>query len=242
MPPQTATAAARGFVPYGNGYEYTESRQIIARKLAMVRDERLPVVVVHEKYQSGPCILVDFDESRLLIDKPRDWPGKNTTIRVIFRDKARLWNHFYCKVVQTAKDTLVTTFPSQFFLLQRRQHYRVEAPRNSTVAFTYKDRQVEGLEVKNISAGGLLMCSRTPLAFPPQADIHHLLISLPVKDEPEPQLLTCRKATIVRSEEIKHSKSVCFGVEFQPTPKEEDALIRYVRQRELEVLRTTAAV
>ncbi len=242
MPPQAASAAATGFAPYGNGYEYTESRQIIARKLAMVRDERLPIVIVHEKYQSGPCILVDFNDSRLLIDKPRDWPGKRKTIRVIFRDKARLWNHFYCKVMQATKDTLVTTFPAQFFLLQRRQHYRVEAPRGSTVSFGYKERQIDGLEVKNISAGGLLMCSRSPLEFPPQADIHDLLIALPVKDASEPLLLTCRKATIVRSEEIKHSKSVCFGVEFQPTAKEEDALIRYVRQRELEVLRTAAAV
>ena len=241
MPPQASSAAAAGFVPYGNGYEYTESPAIIRRKLAMVRDERLPIVVVHEKYQSGPCILVDFSESRLRIDKPRDWPDRSRSIRVIFRDKNNLWNHFYCKVVQTTKDTLVTTFPSQFFVLQRRQHYRVEAPSGSTVSFTYKDRLYDGFLVKNISAGGLLMCSRTPVEFPPQADIGELVITVPLADEPEPLTLFCRKAAIVRSESRPRAKLSCFGVEFQPTAKEEDALIRYVRQRELEILRRTAA-
>ncbi len=241
MPPQASSAAAIGFVPYGNGYEYTESRPIITKKLAMVRDERLPIIVVHEGYQSGPCILIDFSDTRLQIDKPRDWPGRSQTIRVIFRDQRNLWNHFYCKVVSTSKDTLFTTFPTQFFILQRRQHYRVEAPTGSKVSFTYKDRVYDDFLVKDISAGGLLMCHRTPIEFPPQAEIGELMITLPMEDSADPITLFCRKARIVRSDPKPRAKLYCFGVEFQPNAKEEDALIRYVRQRELKILRKSAA-
>lgn len=227
-----------GWVPYGNGYEVTESEKLIGNRLLKMKQKRLPIVIVHEQYQSGNSILVDLSPTGLLLDKPRDWPGVQSNIRVIYRDPQGLWSHFHCQVTKTTHDTLYTTLPSRFFLLQRRQHYRVKVPAGSTVSFLCKSRLFNEFLLKDLSAGGALISHRQNIPLAPGAQLTDLLLTLASESAGKPPtIINCAAATVVRAFRNPQEKQFCYGLKFATGKQEEDQLIRYVRQRELELLR-----
>ncbi|MEW6429495.1 MAG: PilZ domain-containing protein [Thermodesulfobacteriota bacterium] len=238
MSRESSGAIKVGWVPYGNGYEVTESEKLIRNRLREVKQRRLPIAIVHEKYQSGNCILVEVSDTVLLLDKPRDWPGTQAKIRVIYRDPQGLWSHFYCQVTRTTDDTLHATMPTQFFLLQRREHYRVAVPAGSTVSFLCKTRLCTEFLLRDLSAGGALISHRQNIPLPPGAQITDLLLTLPSETAGEPTTtISCAGATVVRAFPNPQEKQFCYGLKFAAGKQEEDQLIRYVRQRELELLR-----
>ena len=230
------------WVPYGNGYEMTQSQEIIAGRLLELKQRKSTLVLVHEQYQSGPSVLVGIEEGRLLIDKPRDWPGTENRVRVIFRDRNNIWNHFFSTVATTGSDTLYVTIPTRFFMLQRRESYRVDVPSGSLASFSHQKNHYAEILIKDLSAGGMQIASRRQIPLEQGAVLERIMLSLPLGSSPSPVSLPCRRGDVIRTSRDPQTKIFLYGVKFQATPREEEAIIRYVRQRELELLRKPADV
>lgn len=226
------------------GYEVTRARKILLLALENLKKERGSITLVQKGYQSGNTMLVDFDDNRLLIDKPRDWPGGITRVRAIFRDNAKLWNHFVANIFQTDKDTLYARFPEEMYLLQRRAHYRVDAPRGSQVTFTYEGQKMKGFFVQDVSSGGMLIFTsmRRNIVLYRNKTIRDIVLNLAIHDSSSqgtgPLLqLQIPEGEVVRGFRNEQLKLIYSGIKFSCTSLEEETLLKYVRQRELALLR-----
>ncbi len=223
-----------------SGYEKTNSSWVIRQALDRLKKDRVFLTLFHKGYQSGNTILVNYSD-HLQIDKPVDWPGVQVRIRVIFRDGARLWNHFSVQVLSVTNDTIVTEFPKELFQLQRRLHYRVDVPRGSQVLYTHKGKRCQGLYFQDISIGGILICMKVPLLEHGDT-VSAIEMAIPggqVLDESGAQMqqiITIGRGEVVRAFRNRQNMT-CFGIEFRPTAQEEKSLFEYVRYRELELLR-----
>ena len=228
-----------------NGYEKTDSQKIIQQVLSVVMQKRRVVILMAKGYQSGATVFVSIDPNGFTIDKPMDWP-KLKKVRVVFKDEAKVWNHFTVSVSGEGKDTVKTTFPTELFRLQRRSHFRIEVASASRVSFLRKNGPVKDISVGNISIGGLMLCFNKgdqPEKIKNQEVIAYIEIELPptagAKDSAlkEAEVLHISKGVCVRDFEDKEAKKYCLGVRFEPKPNEEMKLMQYVRQLELEELR-----
>ncbi len=225
------------------GSEITNSPEIILKTLAMLKKKRGFVALLHKGYQSGSTVLVGLESTGVLIDKPVDWPGTSKSIRVVFKDKTNVWNHFTVKVINSSKDTLKTEFPTELFRLQRRRHFRIDVPMGSLASFSRKREAFADVDVVNISAGGLLLNSAklAPIIGESGDDsIQDVVIQIVAdagdtsgQDEP----ITVRKGKIVRETYDRQTSQLTLAVELFPTSGEEKELFKYVRWRELEMLR-----
>lgn len=228
----------KGWQTDESGYDITKSPEIISQTLSMLKNKRMFVVIVHKGYQSGSTILVDYDHKHLMIDKPVDWPGTENIIRIVFKDGGKLWNHFTVKVKGVKNDLLYTTTPTKISRLQRRSHFRVETPRGSTVSFTHKDESYDNLELIDISAGGIQACSKEHLPLTGEYDnISNVSLYIPPTANIDETYLSIQTGKIVRITRNEQQHSYCYGVTFEYIQNEEELLLKYVRQRELELLR-----
>ena len=218
-----------------NGYDRANSPAIIRQVLKGLKTKRIFINISHKGYQSNNTILVGFNEQYLKLDKPLDWPGKSSLIRVDFKDESKLSHHFKVKVVSATKDTLVTTLPAEVYRLQQRQNYRVDVPRGSVVSFEHQGEKHDGLTIQNISAGGLLFSSKKPLDLDRGATLTAIRMLIPTACGGG-VILKIRQGEIVRCFHDRELGVFCFGVALEPKGLEEDALVKYVRQREIEIL------
>jgi c-di-GMP-binding flagellar brake protein YcgR len=186
-------------------------------------------------------VLIAYDSQRLEIDKPADWPHTETRIRVLFKDGGKLWNYFPAEVSGATGDSLFTRPPAALFRLQRRFHFRVETPRGSQASFVHKGTPFTKVSIQDISAGGMQLRSAFPLALPCEDAIANISIFIPggnalisLKEEGD-LTIPVRQGRIVRIGEAKGA--FCYGVDFKYSQNEEELLLRYVRQRELVLLR-----
>nr|MBF0221518.1 PilZ domain-containing protein [Desulfobulbaceae bacterium] len=228
-----------------NGYERTNSPEIIKRTLSVVMQKRRVLVLLAKGYQSGMTVFVSFDAETLTIDKPMDWPELKN-VRVAFKDEAKVWNHFTVSIVKVGKDTVKTKFPTELFRLQRRAHFRIEVPSSSRVSFVRSSGPVTDVVLVNISAGGLMMCfakGEGPEKIKDQEVITGIEIELhPLPgdegaDQKGVEALHISQGVCVRSFEEKDQQKFCVGVSFEPRPNEEMKLMQCIRQLELEELR-----
>lgn len=226
-----------------NGYEKTDSHEIIKRVVSVVMKKRRVVVLLAKGYQSGMTVFVSIDPETLTIDKPMDWPGLKS-VRVAFKDESKVWNHFTVPIIKEGKDTVKTKFPTELFRLQRRAHFRIEVPASSRVSFMRKNGPVADVVLGNISTGGLMMCfaeEDKPENIKEQEAITDIVIDLRplVEDagQKEVELLHISKGVCVRSFAEKEGRKFCLGVRFEPRPNEEMKLMQCIRQLELEELR-----
>jgi len=228
-----------------NGYEKTGSPELIERTIRSIMEKHRFVVLMHKGYQSGNVVIVDIGPGGVVIDKPVDWPGVSRKIRVLFRDEANVWNYFTVTVRAETKDTVKTDFPTELFRLQRRAHFRVPVPAGTTAAFSMGGRRHEGLAVGNLSVGGMLACvpaADKPAGVKEQARIENIVLAIPGDDKEGGRELAVRRGLIVRAFTDEEREQVCFGVRFSPAPREEELLLQYVRNSELEALRKGVAV
>jgi len=236
MPPPNTS---KGWQTEASGYDVTQSPKIISQMLTMLKSKRIFVVIIHKGYQSGSTILVDLNERGLQIDKPLDWPGTETMIRVVFKDAAKLWNHFTVKVLGVKDDLLYTTRPIKLSRLQRRSHFRVETPRGSTVSITYHNTTFSALDLLDISAGGMQTCSHVRLPVSGDGDmINNISIQLQPTANTGATFLSIKKGLVVRALRNEEQHTFCYGITFDCSQNEEELLLKYVRQRELEMLRS----
>ncbi len=235
MKTTSANAPHAAWIAVENGYDRANSPAIIQQVLSGLKTKRIFINISHKGYQSNNTILVSFNDQHLKIDKPVDWPGKSSLIRVDFKDESKLSNYFKVKVVSANKDTLVTTLPTEIYRLQQRQNYRVDVPRGSLVSFEHKGEKHDGLTIQNVSAGGILFCSKQPMDLKKGGTLDGIRMIIPSASGGG-VILKIRHGEIVRSFHDRDLGIYCFGVALKPKPLEEDALEKYVRQREIEIL------
>lgn len=231
-----------GWVSTENGYEVTRSKDIINYTISRLKQERVMLTLLQKNYQSGNTMLIDYDAEQILIDKPVDWPRGITQIRAVFRDNAKLWHHFTLVVTSVDKDTLYAKWPTELFLLQRRCHYRIEVPRGGQVAFTYEGQKMRGFFLEDVSAGGMLIFTnlkRNIILFKNKilTDISLALLVHEGDSQDRAYKLLIKEGEVMRGFRNEEACLIYFGIKFTPNHAEEEALLKYVRQRELAIIR-----
>ncbi|MBI5558251.1 MAG: hypothetical protein HY885_11500 [Deltaproteobacteria bacterium] len=231
-----------GWVEHHAGYEYTKSELIIRQTLTWLLEKRVFVTIFHKGYQSGGTVVIELSDESLVIDKPRDWPETHATFRVIFRNAAKLWSHFRGELLSASSSSLYVKFPEELFLLQRRQHYRLNLPEGSGVTFLYNQKKCK-LNMRDLSTGGMLLSSRDPQELPQERQtIHNISIAIPSEDTmagAENGILRfkIKEGEVVRAFANAKLRLFFAGVRFYPSRQEEDRIMKYIRQRELTLLR-----
>ncbi len=243
MSQENSSAIKIGWVTMEGGYETTKSPVIIRNTMEYLQKGRILINLLRKGYQSGGTILYSSTSTSLLIDKPKDWPHDTSKIRVVFRNESKVWMHFLTTVRAVGKDSLKCDPPTSLFMLQRRMHYRVETPQGSRLTCSYNNEECS-FAIKDISAGGLLIFAKFNYGIPEAGNhLSKLLITIPCDEdscdaEDGMWQMKFKEGDIVR-EFIQEQPIILFsyGVRFYPTSQEEEQILRYVRQRELEVLR-----
>lgn len=234
--------ASLGWVAHQAGYDYTRSGHIISHTLNWLREKRVFVSVLHKGYQSGGTIIVEADHQKIVVDKPKDWPATHTSFRVIFRNAAKLWSHFNGVLLSSSANALILKLPEELFILQRRQHYRINLPEGSTATFLYNQKKCK-LNMQDLSAGGMLLCAKNPKDLP---QLHHtikdIIITIPSDDaaagaDNGTHRFKIKEGEIVRSFADSRFRRFYLGVSFSPGRTEEERIMKYIRQRELAQLR-----
>lgn len=234
--------AYSGWVDHDAGYEYTRAPSIIQHTLKWLRDKKRFITLLHKGYQSGGTLLVSFNEHQLLIDRPKDWPGTHTHVRVVFRNSAKLWCHFTSSVASLTPDNLYLQFPQELFMLQRRAHFRVVLPEGSKATFMYNRKKCK-LNMKDISVGGMLLFGRPDKDLPAKGySIKDIAISIPSDDavagaEGGTLRFKIKTGDIVRTFMNEKLHQFFLAVQFYPARPEEERIMKYIRQRELAILR-----
>ncbi|MFH1216355.1 MAG: hypothetical protein V1706_07630 [Pseudomonadota bacterium] len=234
-----------GWVEHPAGYEYTRSERIIRHMMKWLVENRLFVTVLHKDYQSGGTLVIDVNDKTVILDKPRDWPGSHATARVVFRNATKLWCHFTGVVTATKADSLQLKFPEELFMLQRRKHYRINLPDGSNATFLYNQKKCK-LNIEDLSAGGMLLYTKDGIGLPePQHTIKNIIITVPSDEkaaDSENELLRfkVKEAEVVRLFRNETYRTFCLGVNFSLSSGEEERIMKYIRQRELALLRKAA--
>jgi len=236
--------ALNGWVADEIGYQRTASLTIISNVLKNLIDKRR-FINLRQKggYQSGNTILISFDASQLAIDKPMDWPGSTNKVTLAFRDEQMLLNYCTVGVRATTDDTLFTEFPSELYQLQRRSHYRVDVPRASRVALTLKGENLPGYYLNDISANGILISRREEIILARDDQVRNITMVIPPDEPPignpedDETLIFIKEGQVKRTFLNRRLHLAYAGIYFPVDGKEEEMLLRYVRRRELELLR-----
>lgn len=225
-----------------DGREMTRSPQAIAEMLSWLEAKRTFLTLLHKGYQSGNTVLLAYDRQELEIGKPADWPHTETHIRVLFKDAGKIWNYFAAEVRSATADSLFTRTPHTLYRLQRRSHFRVETPRGSQASFVHRGTAFTNIGIQDISAGGMQLRSPARLPLPCEDTIANISIFIPAggglinMKKAGDLVIPIRRGRIARASEAENA--FCYGIDFQYSQKnEEELLLRYVRQRELELLR-----
>ncbi len=224
----------------GAGYESNRSARIIIQAIEKLKSSHNAIFFSAHNYQSGPSVLLDNINNELLIDKPRDWPINLKKSRLVFRDESKLVHHFNVHITRVTSDTVYTTVPTELFRLQRRKHYRVDAPQGSSASFVLMGNEHQGFTVKDISAGGMLILSKKQAPID-QLDVLEISLKFPETGQADDALgghhyLAVKKGTVVRCNRDNDMGCYCFGVAFHLDSKEEDNMVKFVRRREIQLL------
>ncbi len=226
------------WVTLDNGAQSTESHELIKMSLTRLRKKREMVTLVHKGYQSPKTVIVNFDDKKLEIDKPSDWPGSQKLIHILFRDESLVWNQIRVKVLKVTSDSIFTQFPSTLVRLQRRANYRVGVPHGSTAMFLYNEEMFQGFQVVDISANGILLCADRELPLDRGNPVNDVALFFPGGGDglSAGTYINIRQGKVMRTSRSENKK-FCYGIFFDLTMTEEEQLLQYVRQRERELLK-----
>ena len=232
-----------GWVTLDSGYETTHSEEIIKQSVANLKKHRIMVILLAKGCRSGSTVLLSFNDRFLVFDKPPNWPGTHSQVQVVYRDMANLLSYFPVKVVSTGDDIIKTLCPTEIFQLQRRDLFRVTVPSGTSVNFKYRGRPFGNLPLRNVSAGGMLIETSHRQGLPGNAIIKEISITVPADKSESPSgmdkdgRVTIREGKVIRSFFDKQLNCHCYVIQFFPTPVEEEILMKFVRSRELGLLR-----
>jgi len=218
-----------------DGALVTSSLTLIKQSLATLKEHRELVNITHKGYLSPKTVLVGYDDEKLQLDKPRDWPGSYEVVDILFK-AGQLFHNFTVKIIAVTADSLYTTFPTKLVQLQRRADFRVAAPSGSQATFLHQDKRHEGFAIIDISASGALIASAEKEAISPGDTIHKMALSFAEEGTLPPKYISVPEAKVMRvfrNDERQH----CYGVHFKLGLRDEGNLLKYVRQLELAQVR-----
>lgn len=223
-------------------HKMASSPQVLLSTLGLLKNKRVPVFLSLRNYQSAPTIVYDYSDEGVKIDKPRDWQNLPGRCQIFFKDKARVWNYLEVEVISSNEDTVYTSFPKKLHVLQRRDNFRVAVPSGSAVSFTDQELRVIEAVIEDISVGGLLVSVRKEDELPPGAKITQIRCVL--RPEPshntassKPDLLEIKEGAVVRTAPDADNRKVRLGIKFRISGREEEEVHKFIRKRELELLR-----
>jgi len=231
---QEKTAA--GWVLKDAGYEVTTSTTIIRSLLGTLKKERNFITLSHKGYQSFGTILEKITSTGCVVDKPRDWAGTPAKIRISFKNASKVAHHFYAQVTSTTRNNLYLSLPQKMYRLQRRSHYRVDLPKGSIATFMYNGKKCK-FNIKDVSLSGMLIYSKIDEEISKYMTKIESISVLPSLAEDTDFSLKIKKGEIVRTTYNKRHKIFFYGVHYIPTNREEEAIMKFIRKRELQILR-----
>lgn len=228
--------AAAGWVHKDAGYELTTSTTIIKSLLGTLKKERNFITLSHKGYQSFGTILEKITGTECVVDKPKDWAGTPAKIRISFKNAAKVAHHFYTYVTSTTRNNLHLELPKKMYRLQRRSYYRVGLPKGSSATFMYNGKKCK-FNIKDISSSGMLIYTKIDEEISQYITKIESISVLPSLADDNDFPLTIKKGEIIRSTYNKRHKIFFYGVHFFPTNREEETILKFIRKRELQILR-----
>ena len=228
--------AATGWVHKDAGYELTTSTAIIQSLLGTLKKERNFITLSHKGYQSLGTILEKITGTECVIDKPKDWAGTPAKIRVSFKNASKVAHHFYAHVTSATRNNLHLELPKKIYRLQRRSHYRVDLPKGSITTFKYNGKKCK-FNIKDIGLSGMLVYTRIDEEISKYITKIESISVFPLLAEDKDFALKIKKGEIVRSTYNKRHKIFFYGVHFFPTNREEETIMKFIRKRELQILK-----
>ena len=222
---------------FESGYERTTDKNLIRLLLEDLRDKAYWLQFAASGFRSGPTILLEIKKNQLVFDLPRPWNANLSVARVLYRDSEKIQHSFKVKILETdpEKKIVVTSYPQEYFRLERRRFYRVSVPEGSEAVFQYNGREIRA-EILNISACGMAILTPKKVSLSVGdilEDIElHLMLSLRKAYD---QKIKIDKARIVREMPRNQARKL-YGIEFLfEKEKEREPLLRYTIRREIEL-------
>lgn len=204
-----------------------DCRELLTKTLDRLKqDHALLVLASVDGQRYANTILLDFDRDGLTIDRPNsldeisvDW------LRVYFQDLLGVWSFFQvqARVVGEDLEAIRTTFPEAVYRLRTRRYHRVVVPQGTRAQFREKGQPQEEGSVRDLGAGGMLICpAATGAPIPLDTEIFDIVITLPLsvsaarEREPPPAALpVIKKGRIIRSYLDSADNRLCLGVAFE---------------------------
>lgn len=221
-------------------YGRLDSSELIEKSLNVIKDDHVLLVLASlDGHRYGNTILINFDQESMIIDKPNDFDeGSVAIFRVYFKDIMGVWSFFQVWTL-SANDpdmTLSSSYPEALYRLQTRQYHRVEVPEGTRAVFLAHDQVQDGGFVKDISAGGMLICTgKAEEQFPPDTVINDISITLPLSPQLHPEddeaiveLPVIKQGRIVRTFADSATNLICHGVAFETDGESEKELTSHI--------------
>jgi c-di-GMP-binding flagellar brake protein YcgR len=228
--------SAAGWELKDAGYELTTSITIIQSLLGTLKKERNFITLSHKGYQSFGTILENVTSTECVVDKPKDWAGTPAKIRISFKNSSKVSHHFYSQVTSATRNNLHLTLPKKMYRLQRRSHYRVDLPEGSIATFMYNGKKCK-FNIKDVSLSGMLIYSKIDEKISKHIKQIDSIAVLPSLAEGNDFSLKIKKGEFVRTTYNKRHNIFFYGVHYMPTSREEEAIMKFIRKRELQILR-----
>lgn len=225
-----------------DGFEKTYSAAFVSEAITRLLKDRILLSLASKDYQSSITMLTDFDQKQLVFAKPEEWPDTQSFIRVIFKDAEKMWSHFDVNVLHVTRESLIATKPKTLFRLQRRDHYRMLTPRGSFASFVFAGKKYEGFYAHDISAGGMMLCTKKRPSLTSGDVISELSITLPAIEHnsdffPGEHVFHIPMAKVIHVYQNEQIHFLRFGLGFMINKQIEEDIVKHIRQLELETLR-----
>jgi len=219
-------------------YHRIDSAELIEKSLDVIKNDAvLLVLAAPDGRRYGNTILVGFDRQALHIDKPNNFDESVVdSFLIYFKDILGVWSYFQVRTVSECESTLCSTYPEALYRLQRRQYYRVKVPQGTRTIFREEDQLRDGGVVKDLSAGGMLICTgKTEEQFRPNTVINDITITLPfvavpleAGDNVQVVLPVIKQGRIVRTFMDGENNQICHGVAFDTDGESKKELTSYI--------------
>ncbi len=198
-----------------------KDRTVLTLRLLGRDYERLTMVIGVEQDGGQPSFLIDYPRGfREAVSGIPVW-----MLRFEFIGTDHLAYRFRTKGGRILKDGVHLPLPGAIERIQRRAHFRVEAPLGSTVRFPDPGPGGDLLEMAlvNVSVGGALMASRKAGgpsdSLGMDTEIRDLKLFFPLPDEDV--TIPVRSAVVKRVESDGETGKPKYAVRFEPLPAAE---------------------
>ncbi|NPA49856.1 MAG: hypothetical protein GXO20_07725 [Thermodesulfobacteria bacterium] len=221
---------------FESGYERTTDKNLIRILLEDLRDKAYWLQFVAAGFRSGPTILLEINRNQLVFDLPRPWNPNLSVARVLYRDSEKIQHSFKVKIFETDPEqkVVITSYPQEYFRLERRRFYRVSVPEGSKATFCYRDQEIKA-DVLDISGCGMAILTPRKVTLSVGDFLEDIDLDLMVSvGKAYDRKIKINKARIVR--EMPRRARKLYGIEFLfDKEKEREPLLRYTIKREIEL-------